>query len=693
MVHTVWLFNVFVSAVACGVFFVYALALGYRERTALVGALLLGVATIVWPYSKSFFREPLTLLMMLLAGLCAERWRSGGYRSFALLAGMALSLLGVLFTKASAVMALPALLLIAAPMVRGRNARRVLFILGVVVVAVAGVFVLLALFGEVLGVGARYNPLNRILDSSTNFLRRALQAYLLSPGGSVWGTSPILLLALPGWWIEWRAGRRRYLWVALLMTLMFAFGYALLSGNLWFGGLSWPPRFLIPVVPFLLLGALPALERATQPPFPRLLVVSLVALVLYSLWVQLSGVTLPWGLYTQLLPPESRGVLEWGRGLNYLQHLRWVEIPQAWGMYPLDFAWVRVATLWWWPYVFAALGAVCAWWLWRVGRGKAPRRAVLATASLPLALLVLMGAGLRGLYHDDQYLAGIEGLHALQPILNTEAHPGDLVLLSNRSYESFFLNYGEQRVPRVVSLPLQPGDRPSPQQPPQVSADNPDVLLTYETVPFLHYVASERERVWLLENAGPAVTWSVRPVERFMSMHYYPLRVIETDAIVRLIEYSTIPAPDPYAFRAPEQQTDLRFADALALTGFYLPSGTQYAPGDVLPLSLYWTADAPLAEDYTIAWFLRSEDGSAVAQGMDTPPGGGFERTSTWQLGVPHWDNRALRIPAGGVPGRYRLWVKVYALDTNLVPQDAPVTGSETLDSVIGVLPVEIEIR
>ena len=43
------------------------LALGYRERTALVGAAVYGLATTAWPYARTFYAEPLTALCLLAA--------------------------------------------------------------------------------------------------------------------------------------------------------------------------------------------------------------------------------------------------------------------------------------------------------------------------------------------------------------------------------------------------------------------------------------------------------------------------------------------------------------------------------------------------------------------------------------------------------------------------------------------------
>jgi hypothetical protein len=70
----------------------YAIALGYDERTAILAALMFGVGTAVFPYTKSFFREPLLLLVLLTCALLVERFRAGGFRSWRLLIAVILCL-------------------------------------------------------------------------------------------------------------------------------------------------------------------------------------------------------------------------------------------------------------------------------------------------------------------------------------------------------------------------------------------------------------------------------------------------------------------------------------------------------------------------------------------------------------------------------------------------------------------------
>jgi hypothetical protein len=711
LVHTVWVFNVIVSALVGCLTYVYALALGARERTAVVTALAFGLGTIIVPYSKTFFREPLTLLTILLAAYAAERARTSGY-ALGWLAAFGLALGAALLTRASAALALPALLLILLPAGAklerkaggadgeklGKVARRRYAALAVLLaLGISGV-ALLVLAGDSVA-GGRYDILAR-LNADRGYLITALHSYLISIGGSVWATSPVALLALAGAWLRWRS---RYVWVALLMLVSFAGGYALLSGVHWFGGLSWPPRFLMPVVPFLLLAGIPALERALQSP-RRWAFAGLSLLFAYSLWVQFCAVSLRWSAYGAALPPEAAGLLEWGGGLNLVAYLRWLVIPGLWGAQPLDFAWVR-ANLPLWPLAFAVLIIASLSLLLRTLHLPSPNqypkprtqnpelRTPLFPHLLLTAWLLLTGLALRALYDTDSlYNAGNPALHAMLADLERETTASDVVILSNPAYVDFFFNYARLRdAARPIALPIHPGDRPSEEQPSLIEAANPDLLVRMQTIPLIYALAADRERIWLLENFGPALPWAVRPVERFMAAHFHPLRVLESAPQVRLIEFSTASQPDPFGGRAPAIPTDLRFGDHIYLLGFDLPAGTHYAPGAALPVALAWQTSAPLEADYTVGLFLRTAGDQPVTQ-SDVQPGWGFSPTGRWTPGALVWDARALHLPADLAPGTYQLWVKVYRFDADFQPVDLPVAGSGTRDNVIGVLPVQIDV-
>ena len=83
------------------------------------------------------------------------------------------------------------------------------------------------------------------------------------------------------------------------------------------------------------------------------------------------------------------------------------------------------------------------------------------------------------------------------------------------------------------------------------------------------------------------------------------------------------------------------------------------APGEALHLVLYWQAQAPVQESYTVFTQLLDEQGRLVAQ-QDNLPVTGLAPTETWQPGLPIRDPYRLAIPPDASPGRYRLLVGLY---------------------------------
>ncbi len=686
LIHTVWLFNIIVTATAGVVFALLAQARGYRASTALVGALAFGITTAVFPYSKTFFREPLTLLMLLLAAYFADRFSASGYRRVPLLVALLLALAAMILSKASALLALPALFVIALPSVRLRISRgRLMLISALIVGSVLAFVLLLVIFGNALGITSRYDVIARLFNDRTqSTLITALHTYLFSIGGSYWGTSPILLLALPGAWYLIRRGQSRYPIAALVLILSFAVGYAILNNTFWFGGLSWPPRFLLPIIPLVWIVALPVLEQVLQRPF-SLWGGLFALLLLYGIWINLSGITLDWGAYSQALPSESGGLGEWGGGLNQVAYLRWVITPSLWGTQPLDIAWAILNM----PIFYAAYGGVAFTAL--IVAVRPSRLRALGVAGL---FIFITGAALVMLKQTDfRTQTQDESLHAMLPILEAETNREDVVLLSSPRYVSFFFNEAKfTDAGRIISLELQDGERSSEAYTPLVTSDYPPALLTKETIRLIHNLALTRDRIFLLVDGGPDLAWSVRPVERYLASYFYPLRMIQTSPITRLIEFSTIPAPDPFGFRGAAYPLDLQFGEGLHLSGITIPAGTTVARGDVLAVSFLWTTEAIIRENYTIALYLRAPDSSPIVQ-SDSQPGFGFLPTTLWQPNTPIWDHRALRLSTDLVPGTYQLWIKVYDFAGDGSPRDLPVTAGNSLEGVIGILPVSITVE
>jgi hypothetical protein len=682
IVHTVYLFNVLICGLIGGLIYLYVLQLGYRETTAILAALTTGLLTIVFPYSQTLFREPLMIVFLLLCVMTIERLRP---RFHLLTFAFAVITFMIAFViKEASVLALPGILILITPERWWK--RRILW--AALFIGITLIIFLIAFTDLMISIQGVL-PQGRLFDRfelEAEFTRTALHTYLWSIGGSLWGTSPILLLAIPGGWILWRRGPNdlRLFWAAVIVLLGFLAGYSLLRGGEWFGGTIWPQRFLLPVIPFMILLTLPILDRITQwrSPFLRVL---LILLALYSAWWQFSGVSYRWDEYSQLTAEYSFGGLAyWLPSFNEVRYLRPVILMQLWGERAFNFAWLRL-DLWPIPLIFSGIALIAAWLL------RHPQRRVIRL--MPIGLIIAWYGLLRALYPDPLYLGHLDELHAMSAIIQQELDAGEVLMLNDPQYDLFILNHGRFGPIRIPIFPYHPGDRGNADQPLAIESDHPELLLATYTAPSVLSLAQNHARLWLLTSGGPAVPWSIRPLEQFMGDRFYRISEHSTAPHVRLLAYDTAPAPDHNLPIGPDLALAFRFTmtdgETLILDGLHLPRGLVYQAGHTLPITLFWQSPTPLSREYTVAWFLARE-GVTYAQAEDSWHGATFAPTSIWRPDHPVLDHRAMQLPPDLLPGRYEIWVRVYWQEV--------VTGTITplavnRDESIAVLPIIVEIH
>jgi 4-amino-4-deoxy-L-arabinose transferase-like glycosyltransferase len=144
-------------------------------------------------------------------------------------------------------------------------------------------------------------------------------------------------------------------------------------------------------------------------------------------------------------------------------------------------------------------------------------------------------------------------------------------------------------------------------------------------------------------------------------------------------------------FQLPEiaHPLDLELGDAVHLRGFDLER-SQAAPGEALPLTLYWQADGPTDLDYTVFVHLVGPDGQSHGQ-VDRFPAAGAAPTSSWADGQVVVDEMALPVAADAPAGPYHVAVGMYdaASGGRLPVTDA---AGQPLPGAQAVLPLEITI-
>ena len=266
-------FNAFVTAALVALLFRFAVALGYRLRVGVALAACYGLATFAAIQARTFFAEPLTALLAFLAFFLL--WQSGdgegsGWRQRTLLAGSGFTIGFALLVKIHAALFLPALALaLVLPVFpsiqrvadravwRSALLRSIWWGIGFAPPVIALLLYNRWLYGGPFTTGYGDSP-----NVFTTPLATGLHGLLWSGGkGLIWYAPPLAfaIVGAPRFVHRFPRAGVAVLCAALLNILF----YARLA--YWHGDGSWGPRYLLIVLPWLMLPALPTLDRLLNP--------------------------------------------------------------------------------------------------------------------------------------------------------------------------------------------------------------------------------------------------------------------------------------------------------------------------------------------------------------------------------------------------------------------------------------------
>lgn len=497
-VQTIFLLNIWVTAFTAVIIYLTTVQSGYENRTGLILAGLFGVCTIVFPYVKTYFRDPLA--MMFLAGSwmfsqqiisCSGEEVITRKKVFAWV-GLLFSLTAGVLSKNTVLIVVPILVIeILISYIGKRSVRLDEHFWITALLVFCGIAVCFIFWLRVVprySVLARFHPnyyqslIGLFLTRPRPNLAQALLGPLVSPGKSIFIFSPILLVSLWALFSQFR--RSISAWLYLLLLIFFQ---GLFYDGEWAGHVNWGLRYILPAIPLLTYSMAPVVEKLLKFHSGRIF---LWLLSLISGMGQLLGVLVPVKQYyiemsTATIPVSEVDLIWEARYSIFAWGTRWLFNGN-----PLDLAISRNSRVEWLLFGFLTFSIILIWLLlthrWRL----------IAVGGF-ISIIVLNGLMMKVYQNDTEYEHGRYDLRESYRSVETESSSDDLILIKcyGTSIWKYWMNWAGANL-EWVSLPYTYPSLDNLKKYEQ--SNNPEDALDGHTMSILNRAVSSGKTVWVL---------------------------------------------------------------------------------------------------------------------------------------------------------------------------------------------------
>ncbi|MEM2368252.1 MAG: hypothetical protein QXQ50_08490 [Candidatus Bathyarchaeia archaeon] len=604
IVKTALLLNAFITAASGAMLCRLVIELDYSEETAIAVALLSGLATPAWAYAKTFFSEPLISLGLLGCAYFLERFKTVGQWQVLLAAGamLALAPLG----KTVYLVFMPVITLLVWFFIRRKRAiQQVALLLAFLTPQALVVFLILVYnhlrFGSFLATG--YLP----EESFSAIWWQGILGLTISPGkGLIW-YAPVLMALT---WASTRFFKRHKVLGFYIYAL--AVGHVLLFGKwfMWHGGDAWGPRFLMPVLPLLMV---PLAEGWLIPLIRKFILASgLVGLIL-----QVPGVSLPLGIHREWL--QAQGFPLYASETFFKPQLS--PLIASWQFLKpgnLNFAWMVNGTLDLVGLVLSAGWCLLTGWILLAK----PRYILPGSVFLGLVLTLLL------LLHRYDAREVPVSFRSILTYIARREESSQAIINPLPEWSGYVSNTYKGHLP-IYGLTDSYID-PTP-----------------EVARWLGKLIEDYEAIWLLPGPFPP---EFSGIER--TLMAFGFRVM--DANFQGMRLALYAFPKSGLIR---REVNIALDEAIILKSCaYSP---QAEPEGMVLVEFKWQAEKKIDKDYIISLVLLDEKGLEVFR-RDGVPVLWTRPTTTWLPGEEISDRHGFILAQTFPPGKYKLAVRIY---------------------------------
>jgi len=646
--QAMFLLSILATALTAVLLFFQGRELGYAGKAALLVALMCGLATPLWFYSKVLFRESFMAMWLTAAAFFSIRFG----RRFSLLAlGIALFCwFAAVVTRVYSAVALAFGL--AYICIRVWERRKALvgasrirwtvlaMLLPVLVLATSGIalWYYRALFGELISHASLWEP---------------LAGLLFSPARGLFLYAPVALLAIAGFLPFARSHPQE---AFLLCGSWLAYLLLISRHPTWDGGWGWGPRFLISFLPFMVFPSIHLLQEVLIARRRAWLIVPIAVICIASICMQVLAVTVGANMTAFRDAPGTN----WWWDLKYapfvwpLSEFKRLALDLAWPNLKGDLSNKAVVVI---PVALIALLGVGILVRYRHSAPTTDRFFLILVGVLA-AVVITTGWTLHNYYLLDARYDPDSGIRSAIAQVRRDSQEGDVLALDNRLLDDSHIArsrvYNDCRggCPALVYFAR------------DVGQENP-----YEVKPEqIERITSEYRRVWLIPYRYPSGDPN-SVVEHLLNYRTYEEKCEWTGPAIRLCLYRNAPpdglsresrrVEEPFGSKISLREATIGWRASTAMDRQVIDT----LPGETLYVDLMWTARAPIDRNYKVSMQLLDSNGRLQHQ-LDREPVDGFRPTSTWAPGEGIPDKYALTLPPTLPPSKYQLVLAMYDPET-----------------------------
>lgn len=300
------------SALSVGIFFLLCRNFNFNEKNSVILAFLLALTVLLWTYSKTSFNIVPAVFFTLLGFLLFRKFQKNNSNIDLILCSSSLGF-GFL-TRQDAVLIILPLFLFLLYNLRKQNGKIKIFLSFVIPVLSSYVISLVIDFMHGYGSVASAvtsSPARLIPTSQVSDIHVHIIGLLSSPGIGLFIFAPLLLTVFFSFPDFYKRNKAECLLI-LSFPILFLSYYGAGGGGYWHGLIAWGPRYLIVIIPFLLLPLGASIEKRKSKNLKIVLLILAGIGFLFNLVYMVQDVSwFVWGnasLHTGLFGIEKNGL-------------------------------------------------------------------------------------------------------------------------------------------------------------------------------------------------------------------------------------------------------------------------------------------------------------------------------------------------------------------------------------------------